>query len=345
MKKALAILLLLLSCALCVACGDADKSTDVGNPIDTPQSDFPKKENVVADRQYYTGIEEIQFPEQLWTTPAYERAPEYDRQDLGAEVYFLESVDYEGKPTYVFAFVGIPDTATKDNPVPGIVLVHGGGGTAFADWVKMWNDRGYAAIAIDTEGKIPNADASLTRGGDVSFESTRHHGPINFGYTDYEKPANQQYLYHAIAGTIVANSFLSSFDQVDSDKIGLTGISWGGVIATNTAAYDDRFAFAAPVYGAVAMSGTEGIFGTLYAAYPRCAELWDNVQMLQNCRTPLLFVNWDEDPYFTANATEKCARTATNGKMILIPNLQHSHWHGADIQEIFDFADSVVQYK
>lgn len=334
-KKIISILLAALVCNLCVAC-------DNSNIPEAPQYAFSQKENIVDDRQYYTGIDEVRFPNQLWSTPVFERAAQYDRQDQGVEAYFLQSVDYNGAATYVFAFVGIPATATKDDPVPGIVLVHGGGGTAFYDWVKMWNDRGYAAIAIDTEGRIPTASADLSSGSNASFESIKHHGPTNTSYSDYAKPANEQFLYHAIAGTIVANSFLSSFEQVDSGKIGLTGISWGGVIATNAAAYDDRFAFAAPVYGAVAMTGTAGIFGTLYDTYPRCSYLWDNVEMLRNCRTPMLFVNWDGDPFFKVDATEKCANTAMNGRMVLIPELQHGHLQGATVQEIFTFADAVL---
>ena len=341
-KKYLAILLVALICSLCVACGNPNQSGSNDNSPDVSYI-FPQKENIVDDRQYYTGIDEIQFPNQLWSPPAYERTTQYDRQDQGAQAYFLQSVDYNGAPTYVFAFVGIPTTATKDTPVPGIVLVHGGGGTAFSDWVKMWNDKGYAAIAIDTEGRIPTATASLNSNSNVSFVSIKHHGPNNTGYSDYAKPVNEQFLYHAIAGTIVANSFLSSFEQVDSNKIGLTGISWGGVIATNAAAYDDRFAFAAPVYGAVAMTGTAGIFGTLYNTYPRCSFLWDNVEMLRKCRTPMLFVNWDGDPFFKVDATAKCASTAMNARMILIPELNHGHPQGANIQEIFIFAEKVLQ--
>lgn len=340
-KKFLAILLSGLTFVFHCACNKTNQNN--ANQPETPQYLFPKKENVVSDRQYYSGIDEIQFPNTLWNTPVYERAAQYDRQDQGAQAYFLQSVDNNGAPTYVFAFVGIPDTATKDNPVPGVVLIHGGGGTAFPDWVKMWNDKGYAAIAIDTEGRIPVSNVSLTSAPEVSFESIKHHGPDNAGYSDYAKPANQQYLYHAIAGAIVANSFLSSFEQVDSLKIGLTGISWGGVIATNTAAYDDRFAFVAPVYGAVAMTGTAGIFGTLYNTYPRCSTLWDNVEILRNCRTPMLFINWEGDPFFTVDATEKCATTAMHARMLLIPKLNHGHWQGANIQELFTFANTVLQ--
>lgn len=342
-RKIAVVLFAAFICCACVACGNAGEDGKDTNPLEVPQYTFPQKENIVDDRQYYTGIEEVQFPNQLWDTPVFERAPQYDRQDQGVQAYFLQSVDDNGAPTYVFAFVGIPATATKDNPVPGVVLIHGGGGTAFPDWVKMWNDKGYAAIAIDTEGRIPNANVSLRSEPNASFESIKHHGPHNTSYDDGAKPANQQYLYHAIAGTIVANSFLSSFEQVDGSKIGLTGISWGGVIATNVAAYDDRFAFVAPVYGAVAMTGTTGIFGTLYNTYPRCSLLWDNVEMLRNCRTPMLFVNWEGDPFFAVNATEQCARTAMNARMLLIPELKHGHWEGANVQEIFRFANSVLQ--
>ena len=97
------------------------------------------------------------------------------------------------------------------------------------------------------------------------------------------------------------------------------------------------------MYGAVAMTGTSGIFGTLYNMYPRCSVLWDNVEMLRNCRTPMLFVNWDGDPFFEVDATAKCASTAINGRMILIPELNHGHYQGANIQEIFTFADHVLK--
>ena len=328
-----------LSCSLSVAC----KNTGNNSPSKTSQYLFPRKENIVDDQQYYTGIDEIRFPNQLWATPVYERAPQYDKLEHDIQAYFLQSVPYNDSPTYVFAYVGIPSIATKTNPVPGIVLVHGGGGSAFSDWVKMWNDKGYAAIAIDTEGNIPNQNANLNSSQNISFESIKHHGPSNTNYRDCDKPANEQFLYHAIAATIVANSFLSSFEQVDSNKIGLTGISWGGVIATNATAYDDRFAFSAPVYGAISMTNTEGIFDELYNTYPRASYLWDNIEMLRDCRTPILFVNWEGDPFFAIEATQNCTNTAINGRMILIPNLQHGHLQGANIEEIFTFADAVLK--
>src|SRR3954467_3698086 len=39
-----------------------------------------------------------------------------------------------GMPTKVFAYIGLPEGASKTSRVPGVVCVHGGGGTAFAEW-------------------------------------------------------------------------------------------------------------------------------------------------------------------------------------------------------------------
>ena len=73
----------------------------------------------------------------------------------GVEPIFIEGEPLKGRPTRIFAWWGLPEGASADKKVPAMVLVHGGGGTAFASWVKTWNDRGYAAIAMDNCGGIP----------------------------------------------------------------------------------------------------------------------------------------------------------------------------------------------
>ena len=58
-KKLLAIFLAILSCGLCVSYGPDDPEH-----YEMPEFDFSKKENIVDDRQYYSGIDEVQFPNQ-----------------------------------------------------------------------------------------------------------------------------------------------------------------------------------------------------------------------------------------------------------------------------------------
>ncbi len=108
-----------------------------GNQIEQGKNTYiyQPKENVVKDRQCCVEGD-VRFQDELWQTPLVERVPDYDRYNETVKAYFLESVSYQGEKTKVFAFVGIPENASKDTPVPGIVLVYGGGGTAFPDWVK-----------------------------------------------------------------------------------------------------------------------------------------------------------------------------------------------------------------
>ena len=81
------------------------------------------------------------------------------------EGFFFDSVSYNENATRVYAQVGMPpwDPAT-DAPLPAIVLVHGGSGMVYERWVNLWAERGYVAIAIDTEG-ASNTTGRHNRGG------------------------------------------------------------------------------------------------------------------------------------------------------------------------------------
>ena len=48
---------------------------------------------------------------------------------------------------------------------------------------------------------------------------------------------------------ILAHSLLRTFPEVDTENIGITGISWGGIITNVVTGLDKRFKFSIPVYG------------------------------------------------------------------------------------------------
>lgn len=79
----------------------------------------------------------------------------------GISGLFFAGVPYRNQPTRVFAWLGLPEGASAQQRVPGVVLVHGGGGTAFARWVRWWCARGFAAIAMDTCGAMPLPDTGI----------------------------------------------------------------------------------------------------------------------------------------------------------------------------------------
>ena len=68
-------------------------------------------------------------------------------------------------------------------------------------------------------------------------------------------------MYHAVADTVLANSLLRSLPGVDADKVGIMGISWGGVITSTVIGIDDRFAFAIPTYGCGDLSEAPNQYG------------------------------------------------------------------------------------
>lgn len=103
-----------------------------------------------------------------------------------------------------------------------MVLIHGGGGTAFAEWVRMWNREGFAAIAIDTAGTVPEKAAA----GPSNPKRNRHEfsGPTGWGdFENVDAPVTDQWSYHAVAVSILAHSFLRSQPGVDPKRIGVAG--------------------------------------------------------------------------------------------------------------------------
>lgn len=200
----------------------------------------------------------------LTTAPTMTAAAGFAVKD-GVRPVFFEGLPWQGRPTKVFAWLGIPEG--KAGKLPGVVLVHGGGGTAFRDWVKRWNDRGFAAISIAVEGQTDKKEANAAYGS-IATKWNKHEfsGPQRVGiYHDSDQPLPDQWMYHAVADTILANSLLRAQPGVNADQVGLMGISWGGVITSTVVGIDSRFAFAIPTYGCGSLADAANQYGRCLA--------------------------------------------------------------------------------
>src|SRR3954452_21617118 len=164
-------------------------------------------------------IDELKKMPQSWEAPN----PEAD-----VNAVWIAGPSYKGQPTRAFAYYGIPRTTRR---VPGMVLIHGGGGTAFAEWVRLWNREGFAAIAVDTVGTIPDKAVS-----DPWKPARKRHefaGPAGWGgFENVDAPVSDQWSYHAVAVSVLAHSFLRAQPGVDAGRFGVTGISWGGYLTS-----------------------------------------------------------------------------------------------------------------
>ena len=275
---------------------------------------------------------------QLTEPPASQPAEGFEGEG-GLKAIYFDALPFKRKSTKVFAWLGLPKKSK--GKVPGVVLVHGGGGTAFKEWVKKWNDQGYAAISIAVEGQTDRRDSS-------SSEDWQQHawpGPKRSGiYFDSEKPLNEQWMYHAVADTILANSLLRSLPEVDANKVGVMGVSWGGVITSTVIGIDSRFAFAIPTYGCGHLFDSDNQYGRALSANSLYRKVWDPMVRMDRVSMPVLWYSWPQDGHFPLDAQAACYHSAPGAHMVtLIPGMGHSHQAAYNPPYSYAFAESVVR--
>ncbi|NLM79158.1 MAG: prolyl oligopeptidase family serine peptidase [Ruminococcaceae bacterium] len=249
----------------------------------------------------------------------------------GLDGLFFAGEPYQGRPTRVFAWLGLPQGASAGQRVPGVVLIHGGGGTAFARWVRWWNARGYAAIAMDTCGAMPFPDTGIV--GSADWPRHSYSGPPGWGgFNQMDQPLQDQWAYHAAAAVVKAHSLLSAQPEVDPDRIGVTGISWGGFLTCLTAGIDSRFRCAAPVYGCGFVSETSiwtenGSFSGITASQFRDWQThWDPAAVLPQAKMPMLWLNGSNDFAYWPPIWQKSALTAGGPRQLCL-KVRWPHGH------------------
>jgi len=257
----------------------------------------------------------------------------------GLNAVYFDAPDWKGRPTKVFAWLGLPEK--QQGKVPGIVLVHGGGGTAFKEWVKLWNDRGFAAISIAVEGQTDERDAQNSK----AWKQHAWAGPARNGiYGDFAEPLKDQWMYHAVADTVLANSLLRSLPEVDADKVGIMGISWGGVITSAAIGIDNRFAFAIPTYGCGNLAEAQNQYGRALGHNDLYKQVWDPLLRLKHVKIPVLWFSWPGDQHFPLDKQAACYHAMPGPAMVsLVPGMQHGHAPAWNRPESYAFAKSVVE--
>jgi len=280
-----------------------------------------------------------------WDTSALLQVPKvHPTQECaapGMRAFFYEGLEYKGRPTWVFAYYAVPEGQPPAGGWPAVVCAHGGGGTAYPEWVQIWNQHGYAAISMDLEGHLPDQ-----RGHENA-------GPARVDwFGDRDLPDKEQWFYHAVADVIRANSLLRSFPEINPDKIGLTGISWGGTIVCTAAGVDPRFAFVVPVYGCgfIHESDNPGIAQWFPPKNMTADQFrdyrtkWDPSAHLPYAKMPMLWLNGSNDGTFPMDIFQRSALAAPGPRTLHVRfRWLHGHGPGWKRPEIYAFADSIVK--
>jgi dienelactone hydrolase len=288
-------------------------------------------------------------------------AMKWVRQDQPIHSLTYAGEKYQGHDTEVFAFYASPSTLGANykpgTKFPGVVLIHGGGGTAFAEWVHLWAKRGYAAIAMDLNGSRapePVFDEKGMAKGNAHDQKTRtrlpNGGPAHGHPEKFDcvltPDTSDDWPFHAAASVMRAHTLLRSFPEVDAEHTAVTGISWGGYTTCLVASLDDRFKAAVPVYGCGFLHEGESVQKpSIDKLDPEHRALWvkeyDPGSLLPRCRVPIFFVNGTNDVHYVLDSYMKSFNVVPGEKHMRIQvKMPHGHPPGWAPQEIGLFIDS-----
>jgi cephalosporin-C deacetylase-like acetyl esterase len=273
----------------------------------------------------------------LWDLDALRKMPAVTWEDAGGPLrkLYYESEPRDGKPTRVFAYCAFPER--QEGKAPGVVLIHGGGGTAFPEWATVWAKRGYVAIAMDLAGRGPER-MPLPDGGPDQVDT--------FKFPKTAIPLKDMWSYHAVAAAIRGASVLASLPEVDADRLAVTGISWGGYLTCIVAGLDDRFKAAVPVYGCGYLNENSAWLSRFAEMEADWKETWirhfDPSQHVGRAKMPMLFVNGTNDFAYPLDSYQKTYRLVKDRALCVTVNMPHGHPQGWAPQEIGIFIDQHV---
>jgi dienelactone hydrolase len=220
------------------------------------------------------------------------------------DTFTVEKLHFQSKPgLYVTANLYVPKNLTK--PAPAILYVCGHGpvkidGVSYGNKVTyqhhaVWFARnGYVCLVPDTlqMGEIEGIHHGLHR--------EKQWWWISRGYTSAAVEA---------WNGIRCIDYLQSREEVDDDRIGMTGRSGGGAYSWWTAALDERVKAAVPVAGITDMHNhvVDGVIeGHCDCMYMTNSYRWDFAQVAALVAPrPLLIANSDKDTIFPLSGVQR----------------------------------------
>ena len=102
--------------------------------------------------------------ERLKSVPKFRDCPYQHSEYPGLRPILVKGYGPKRSSAEFFCYYAVPDGQMPDGGFPAVLLVHGGGGTAFPKWVDIWRKKGFAVLAPDwynqrpTPGTLGRAD-------------------------------------------------------------------------------------------------------------------------------------------------------------------------------------------
>jgi dienelactone hydrolase len=248
------------------------------------------------------------------------------------EVMFHSEKD-GAKSVDIFAYFSYPKGGKK---LPAFVWNQPGLYQANTYWPEFGARRGYATLCIDFP--IPG------------YRSTGGY-PINSGLELGDDPRKAP-IYHGAVALLKTVSYLQSRPEVDPDRIGMAGSSWGGFYTTLMVGLDPRLKVGACMYGSGGLhlgnswwdgNGRDSKRDAAFRA--RWRTTLDPAHRLANVKMPIAWLTGTNDfAYWMPAVMESHARAAGPKHLTLLPNWNHAMTPTLD-EQAFVWLDAHLKGK
>jgi len=243
-------------------------------------------------------------PEKYWnfaelsSAPHCRPCPNPECLFKGMDALLVEGSGPNGSKAEFFCYFAKPDGAAPEGGFPGVLLVHGGGGTAFPLSVDEWRKAGFAVLAPDWYNQMPAP--GLTNSAPTEKDLKKIPLP---GGSRNDQRAN-------VANLVRAHSLLRTLPGVNPKRTVYVGLSWGSWYGAAVTAVDPRFKGIVEIYCGDARDTARLVNGRfLHAA--KCPVWWVVGTNDQNVSPASSQTGFDECPTHFGHA--------------VVPRLPHSH--------------------
>lgn len=251
------------------------------------------------------------------------------------EVRFHSEADGD-KQVEIFAYFSYPQGADK---LPAYIWNPGGLGQANTAFTELGAKRGYAVLCID----FPQPGYRSTGG-----------YPINSSLELGDDP-RQAPIYHGAVALLKAVSYLESRPEVDRDRIGMAGSSWGGFFTTLMVGIDPRLKVGSCLYGTGNLQlgnawwdgqSRNGRTPPTPAERERWRQTLDPAWRLPTKKTPIAWFTGTNDAFYLMPGLMKSYEMAAGPKhLMLLPNWDHALPATQHDDLIFTWLDVYLQGK
>ena len=237
--------------------------------------------------------------EELKDAPACRANPFPESDYPGLKAFLVQGRGPDGSKAEFFAYYGFPDGPVPKGGHPGVLLVHGGGGTAFPNFTQLWVKRGFAVLALDWYNQRPACGLTNVPPSEVTVPRK-------------DLPGGRRQDHRAnVANMVLAHSLLRSMPEVDPSRTVFVGLSWGSWYGTSVCAVDPRFRGAVEIYCGDMSYKLNNLVDGRFLHAAKCPMWWFVSTNDQNVTPDSSRLGWRE-----------CAKLA--GKTI-VNDLPHSH--------------------